>query len=294
MLANFPGNIYIGYNMNNWEYAQDLPSNYIQIGGSGHNLLALFGGFHGTPPPQSTLAGPSFRREGPNSTFGSGSYFRVAAGRGTGTGVGSDLRFSVSPAGDSSSELNPYVDAISIAAATAYVGIGTTAPAAQLHTTGTVRFAGLTPDSTKTRVLVSDGSGNLFYRDASTLAANDLIRSSLAVNGPIKARELTLTGKDWPDYVFDSSYRLPALAEVKAYLARQHHLPGVPSAAEVQEKGVMVGENQAVLLRKIEELMLYTIRQDQQNAELKQQVTELKQQLAELTQLILTKLKDKE
>jgi hypothetical protein len=169
---------------------------------------------------------------------------------------------------------------------TGYTGIGTYNPTAQLHTTGTVRFAGLTADSTQTRVLVSDADGNLFYRNAATLAANDPIRTSLVVNGPVKAQRLTLEAANWPDYVFDSSYRLPDLAEVKAYLARQHHLPGVPSAAEVQEKGVEVGENQAALLKKIEELMLYTLKQDQQIADLKQQVAELKQ-------LILTKLNDK-
>ncbi|WP_431212127.1 hypothetical protein ACQ86N_41275 [Puia sp. P3] len=54
------------------------------------------------------------------------------------------------------------------------VGVGTTSPQAQLHTTGTVRFAGLTSDTTQTRVLVSDASGNLFYRSASSLADNQL------------------------------------------------------------------------------------------------------------------------
>ncbi len=49
------------------------------------------------------------------------------------------------------------------------VGIGVDTPSAQLHTTGTVRFAGLTGDSTKTRVLVSDRSGNLFFRNVSSL-----------------------------------------------------------------------------------------------------------------------------
>jgi hypothetical protein len=52
---------------------------------------------------------------------------------------------------------------------TGNIGIGTVTPTAQFHTTGTVRLAGLTSDSTKTRVLVSDTSGNLFYRNASSL-----------------------------------------------------------------------------------------------------------------------------
>jgi hypothetical protein len=49
------------------------------------------------------------------------------------------------------------------------VAIGNVTPTAQLHTTGSVRFAGLTNDNTQTRVLVSDANGNLSYRDAATL-----------------------------------------------------------------------------------------------------------------------------
>ncbi|HLZ15574.1 MAG TPA: Ig-like domain-containing protein [Cyclobacteriaceae bacterium] len=49
------------------------------------------------------------------------------------------------------------------------IGIGTINPTAQLHTTGTVRLADLTGDSTQNRVVVSDTSGNLFYRNVSSL-----------------------------------------------------------------------------------------------------------------------------
>src|SRR5579859_2590652 len=105
------------------------------------------------------------------------------------------------------------------------IGVGINAPTAQLHTTGTVRLAGLSSDNTQTRVVVGDANGNLFYRDASTLAASEALRSSLAVNGPVTAKKLTLTAKDWPDYVFDSSYRLPGLAGVGQYIRQQHHLP---------------------------------------------------------------------
>ena len=60
--------------------------------------------------------------------------------------------------------------------ATGNMGIGTIAPTAQFHTTGSVRLAGLTSDSTKTRVLVSDTSGNLFYRSAASISGRWQIR----------------------------------------------------------------------------------------------------------------------
>ena len=169
------------------------------------------------------------------------------------------------------------------------VGIGTATPTAQLHTTGSVRFAGLTNDSTQTLVLVSDASGNLYYRSVSSLAGDNLIRSSLAVNGPIKAKSLTLSATDWPDYVFDSSYHLPSLSSVENYIRRQHHLPDIPSASAIQKDGLDVGANQTVLMKKIEELTLYNIDQEkritEQNTKLEAQAKELSSLKAELDEL---------
>ncbi|HLZ86797.1 MAG TPA: hypothetical protein VKQ52_06150, partial [Puia sp.] len=152
------------------------------------------------------------------------------------------------------------------------IGLGTNTPTAQLHTTGAVRFAGLGSDNTQTRVLVGDANGNLFYRDASTLAATEALRSSLAVNGPITAQKLTLTTKDWPDYVFDSSYSLMPLPELKEYVRRNNHLPGITPAESAEKTGVDVGDTEAKMLKKIEELTLYVIRQDEEIAELKQMI----------------------
>src|SRR5579871_2182275 len=53
-------------------------------------------------------------------------------------------------------------------------GIGTTSPSAQLHTTGSVRFTGLTSDSTQLHLLVSDNNGNLFYRTVSSLTTSGI------------------------------------------------------------------------------------------------------------------------
>lgn len=166
------------------------------------------------------------------------------------------------------------------------VGIGTGSPTAQLHTTGSVRFAGLTQDNTQTLVLVSDANGNLYYRSAASLAAADVIRSSLAVNGPISAERLTLTGQGWADYVFDSAYHLPSLAETEDYIHHQHHLPDVPSAAEVKEKGADVGETQTLLLKKIEELTLYTIQQKKEIDKQNETIEWLKTEMEALKKII--------
>jgi len=173
------------------------------------------------------------------------------------------------------------------------VGLGTFSPTAQFHTTGTVRFAGLTSDSSQTRVLVSDADGNLFYRDASSLAFNDPIRSSLAVNGTITAQRLRLSQTGWPDYVFDSSYRLLPMEQLETYIKENNHLPGIFSAAEVKRDGMDVGDNQAALLKKIEELTLYVIQQNkvleaQKEAARSQndEVKSLKEEMEKLEKLI--------
>jgi hypothetical protein len=85
----------------------------------------------------------------------------------------------------------------------------------------------------------------------------------LAVNGDAIFTRITVKqNSTWPDYVFKTNYRLLSLSEVEAYIKKFQHLPDVPSASDVQNNGLDVGDNQAVLLRKIEELTLYIIEQD--------------------------------
>ena len=156
------------------------------------------------------------------------------------------------------------------------VGVGQPYPTAQLHVSGTVRFDALSDDSTQTRVVVADANGNLYYRSASSLAVNDFPRSSLAVNGIIRANRLSLQSSGWADCVFDSGYQLPPLSEIKNYIRREHHLPGILSAADVEKNGIDVGVNLETLLRKVEELTLYSIRQDEEIELLKNEITELK------------------
>ncbi len=49
------------------------------------------------------------------------------------------------------------------------IGIGTNSPTAQFHTTGDVRFEGITQDDLVTNILGTDANGNVFWRDANTL-----------------------------------------------------------------------------------------------------------------------------
>ena len=88
-------------------------------------------------------------------------------------------------------------------------------------------------------------------------------KNKLDVNGTIRAKELILEATGWPDFIFSPDYRLPSLENVANHIKEHNRLPGIPSEAEVKENGVNMGEMQVKLLQKIEELMLYTIQQQE-------------------------------
>lgn len=85
----------------------------------------------------------------------------------------------------------------------------------------------------------------------------------LAVGGNFIAEKVKVQLQaNWPDYVFHPSYKLTTLNDLEAYIKQNNHLPEVPSAAEVEKNGVDLGDNQATLLKKLEELTLYLIEQN--------------------------------
>lgn len=87
-------------------------------------------------------------------------------------------------------------------------------------------------------------------------------QAKLSVNGNICAKEVrvSLNGSPcWPDYVFGEDYSLTPLEDLKRYVKENRHLPDVPSAEEIRDTGVDLGEMNTLLLKKIEELTLYII-----------------------------------
>jgi hypothetical protein len=62
-----------------------------------------------------------------------------------------------------------------------------------------------------------------------------------------------------PDYVFEDDYELMPLEELQAFIDSNGHLPGIPSAAEVNSGVHDLAGSDMAQLRKIEELTLYTL-----------------------------------
>ena len=88
-------------------------------------------------------------------------------------------------------------------------------------------------------------------------------------NGNLEVKHLKVTMNVWPDYVFGGEHALMPLGELESYINSNNHLPGVPTAEEVEKDGADVGEMNRVLMEKVEELTLYII-------DLQKQIDELK------------------
>jgi len=121
-------------------------------------------------------------------------------------------------------------------------------------------------------------NANLFIYATNTSSPNrsivikDSNREKFKVlsNGNTFATKITVEVGGFYDHVFYPTYELMPLPELETYITTNHHLPDVPSEAEVLEKGLDLGEFNATLLKKVEELTLYIIEQDKRIQQLEQ------------------------
>lgn len=101
-------------------------------------------------------------------------------------------------------------------------------------------------------------------------------------DGKIYAKEIEVKANVWADYVFRGDYKLRTLEEVEKHIQEKGHLPNIPSAADVEKNGINLGEMNAKLLEKIEELTLYSIEQNKQLQQQSDEIAELKKQVQQL------------
>lgn len=112
-------------------------------------------------------------------------------------------------------------------------------------------------------VYVDDGAATNYFGGLVGIGTVNTYGYSLAVNGSaIFTKAVVKLYANWPDFVFRKGYELPSLASLDRYIRANNHLPGIPTADSVAKNGLDLGENQARLLQKIEELTLYIIGQN--------------------------------
>jgi len=111
----------------------------------------------------------------------------------------------------------------------------------------------------------------------------------LDVYGTARANSIVVNATG-ADFVFDPSYKLNTLSALEKYIDKNHHLPEIASAKDMQANGVDLGQNQVKLLQKVEELTLYLIEKDKQlklqQEQIDMQKGRVKSQQAEINKLI--------
>lgn len=199
------------------------------------------------------------------------------------------------------------------------LGIGTPNPSEKLEITGgnikvlsynASRYLRFTESGFQGAFINYDGIDNVLKLGINNVADEDtnndvsilnIIRSTanvgigttdtqgfkLGVNGKIAATEVKVAAYgNWADFVFEDDYNLPTLKEVENHIKDKGHLRGIPSAEEVAENGFFLGEMDAKLLQKIEELTLYTIEQDKKIEIQKEKIEKIERQNTMLKSLL--------
>ncbi len=98
-------------------------------------------------------------------------------------------------------------------------------------------------------------------------------------DGKVWSREVHVTQKDIPDYVFKDDYDLMPLSEIEEYVTEHKHLPNIPSEKEILRDGLNLGDQQMLHLEKIEELTLHLIAMNKRLEKLEKENEELKNEL---------------
>ena len=184
------------------------------------------------------------------------------------------------------------------------LGIGTTAPAHKLDVRGIMTsshangnkvnlltsgdgnsYLNFVGGSSSSRIgFQIDGSSKMsIYNNGSVaIGTGSTGTHKLAVEGSIGAREIKVEVGTWSDYVFGENYDLPSLEEVEKHIREKGHLINIPSAKEVEENGIELGEMNRLLLEKIEELTLYVLELKNKQVLLEGQNLKLQEEIEKL------------
>jgi hypothetical protein len=110
---------------------------------------------------------------------------------------------------------------------------------------------------------------------------------ALSVNGLVACEGVRVEDSGtWPDYVFQSDYNLMSIGELEQSIKQNGHLPGIPSAKQIEKEGFELADMQRRVLEKVEELTLYTIEQEKKISDLQEKMEELEKENKKLRKKI--------
>jgi hypothetical protein len=130
------------------------------------------------------------------------------------------------------------------------------------------------------------GIGTTTPTERLSVDGNVYANGNISANGFITSKKITVTQIGWSDYVFKKEYKLRSLQSLEAFINQNKHLPEVPTAKEVATNGISVGDNQALLLKKIEELTLYVIELKKESQNQQNQINGQKKEIRQLKRQI--------
>ncbi|MGB5666477.1 MAG: fibronectin type III domain-containing protein, partial [Maribacter sp.] len=146
------------------------------------------------------------------------------------------------------------------------LGIGTINPIYELNVDGTINASEILVNGLplQNSSIWNQSGSDIFYNTGNVgIGTNNTQGYRLAVAGNVIAESMKVELQvNWPDFVFTKNYGLPSLETVEQHILEKGHLLNIPSAKDVAENGLDLGEMNAKLLQKIEELTLYTIQQE--------------------------------
>ena len=277
-------NVFLGYNAGRNETGSDR----LHIGNNTTKTL-IYGQFDNDRVAINAID--------PTATLDVNGTLRIRGGNpGTGKVLTSDANGLASwqdaPAGGGSSVWT--ANGSNVYYSTGNVGIGVANPQKQLHVRNLsgdakMRFETSTnawdiglAAGNPNEFVISDENGDKWFilntaNKTVVLGVPNQNHHSLAVQGKITAAEIKVKPDPLlPDYVFEDDYDLMPLNEVEDYIKANKHLPGIKSAAEVDEaEGVYLGEMSYQLLEKVEELTLYLLEMKKENEALRHRVEDL-------------------
>jgi hypothetical protein len=146
------------------------------------------------------------------------------------------------------------------------VGIGTNNPTEKLDVDGGLKVSGNTFLS---RLIVNTTSNQYNANAKLAVTGLSIFEGNIITLGDITSKKIKVCANGWCDYVFEKEYKLTPLKEVEKFIAKNKHLPDVPSAKEIENQEVDIFEMQKIQMKKIEELTLYLIELKKENDEMK-------------------------
>jgi len=230
---------------------------------------------------------PNGKNIGSNTRNISNADWRIEAGAASRIAFNSagDILLQTAPTGAAGSTISNW-STVTLAN-NGKVGIGIAIPSAMLEVNGDIlaQSAEFSGTATADELVANSATINELLKANNAeidgnLSADALNTNSATITGKLTANDMRienlLCAKEvkvqlancWPDYVFSKNYNLMPLQELEQFVNKNQHLPNVPSATDVEANGIDLGEMNATLLKKVEELTLYIIQIEKRLSEL--------------------------